>query len=211
MSITIPEAVREMLSIVERLCTAYPKKKFTLDGRLVGDIGEALVQSAYALELFEDLKRFHDAESSDGRLVQIKATMKGSLTFPAGHIPDYYIGVQIHLDGTFTEVFNGPGAIAWEAVKGRALPKTNLHSISISALRKLQSRVAVRDRIPLRAAVSGCRSSPEEPVGRVRRGRRPSTASGRAGQPSSAGRTGSHQLRVAGSHAAITMSAIRRL
>src|SRR4051794_31527908 len=76
MRITIPEAVKQMLVIVEQLCAVYPKKKFTLDGRLVGDIGEVLVEDAYDLKLYEDVKKHHDAECSDGRLVQIKATMK---------------------------------------------------------------------------------------------------------------------------------------
>jgi hypothetical protein len=150
MSITVPEAVKQMLAIVERLCTAYPHKKFTLDGRLVGDIGEVLVEDAYDLKLFEDIKKHHDAECSDGRLVQIKATMKKNLTFPADHIPNYYLGVVVGADGTFEEIFNGPGSIAWEAVKGRSMPKTNLHSVSIAALKKMQPRVAPNDRIPLR-------------------------------------------------------------
>lgn len=151
MSITIPEAVKQMLAIVERLCEAYPKKRFTLDGRLVGDIGEVLVEDAYDLTLFEDMKKHHDAECSDGRLVQIKATMKKNLTFPADHVPNYYLGVVVGADGAFVEVFNGPGAIAWEAVKGRSkAPKTNLHSISVTALKKLQSKVDEQDRIPLR-------------------------------------------------------------
>ena len=150
MAITIPDAVRQMLDIVEKQRVALPKEKFTLDGRLVGDIGEVLVEDAYALPLFEDVKKHHDAESSDGRLVQIKATMKKNLTFPADHVPNFYLGVQVHRNGSFTEVFNGPGAVAWEAVKGRSSPKTNLHSVSITALRKLQVRVWPEDRIPLR-------------------------------------------------------------
>jgi hypothetical protein len=157
MKITIPEAVSQMLAIVDRLCLAYPKKRFTLDGRLVGDIGEVLVEAAYDLDLFEDVKRHHDATARDGRLVQIKATMKKHLTFPGDHVPDYYLGVQLHKDGTFTEVFNGPGADAQQAVKGRAISKTNLHSVSISALRALQVAVPVNARIPLRtpSPVSG--------------------------------------------------------
>jgi hypothetical protein len=94
MKITIPDAVKQMLAIVKQLCAAFPKKKFTLDGRLVGDIGEVLVEDAYDLKLFGDVKRHHDAECSDGRLVQIKATMKDSLTFPADHVPTYYLGEQ---------------------------------------------------------------------------------------------------------------------
>ena len=65
-------------------------------------------------------------------------------------LPNYYLGVQVHQNGSFTEVFNGPCAIASEAVKGRLPPKTNLHSVLISALNKLQTRVRPEDRIPLR-------------------------------------------------------------
>ena len=151
--ITIPEAVKQLLSIVEQLRDAYKdqNKQFTLDGRLVGDIGEVLAEEAYEIKLFEDLQKHHDATCSDGRLVQIKATMKDSLTFPVDHIPDYYIGIKIHSNGTFTEVFNGPGAVAWEAVKNRKATKTNLHSVSTSALSKLSATVAESDRIPARS------------------------------------------------------------
>jgi hypothetical protein len=148
--ISIPDAVQQMLQIIERLCKTYPHKRFTLDGRLVGDIGEILVEEAYDLKLFEDLRKHHDAECSDGRLVQIKATMKDQLTFPADHIPNYYLGVKVSPDGTFTEVFNGPGAIAWQAVKNRGPVKNNLHGISVSALSKLQGSVPEGDRVALR-------------------------------------------------------------
>lgn len=148
--ITIPEAVRQMLGIVQQLCVAYPSKRFTLDGRLVGDIGEVLVEEAYELELFSDLRKHHDAQCRDGRLVQIKATMKKSLTFPADHVPDYYLGVQVGPDGRFLEIFNGPGLIAAKAIVGRAKPKTNLHSISIATLASLQQEVKPGDKVPLR-------------------------------------------------------------
>ena len=81
----------------------------------------------------------------------IKATMKNNLTFPVDHIPDYYIGIRIHRDGTFTEIFNGPGALAWEAVKNRKATKTNLHSVSIAVLNKLNAKVQATDRIPKRS------------------------------------------------------------
>jgi hypothetical protein len=150
--ITIPEAVTQLLAIVELLRESYKtqKKKFTLDGRLIGDIGEVLVEEAYDIKLFEDLQKHHDAMASDGRLVQIKATMQKSLTFPVDHTPHYYIGIQIHHDGTFTEVFNGPGALARETVKNRKPTKNNLFSVSISALSKLNVSVAPTDRIPQR-------------------------------------------------------------
>jgi hypothetical protein len=152
MSITIPEAVKQLLAIVERLRETYQakRKRFTLDGRLVGDIGEILAEEAYDITLFEDLQKHHDAACSDGRPVQIKATMRDSLTFPVDHIPLYYLGIRIRPDGSFEEVFNGPGAVAWQAVKNRKPTKTNLHSVSISLLSKLSADVPAAERIPTR-------------------------------------------------------------
>ena len=151
MPITVQDAVKQLLQIVEQLRSKYPKKKFTLDGRLVGDLGEVLVEDEYGVEIFESLKKHYDAVTQDGRQVQIKATMKSSLTFPVDHVPDYYLGIQIHSDGKFTEVFNGPGSIAAKAVKNRKPTKTNLHSIGINALKLLNENVEESDRIPKRA------------------------------------------------------------
>jgi hypothetical protein len=120
MEMTISDAVKQMLSIVKGLQKSYPKKKFTLDGRLVGDLGEILVEDAYDVELFRDLQKHHDGKTSDGRLVQIKATM------------------------------HGPGSVAWEAVKNRKPTRTNLHSIGINTLKALNGRVKREDRIPRR-------------------------------------------------------------
>lgn len=147
----IHQAVKEMLKIVEALQNQYDKKKFTLDGRLVGDLGEILVEEDYDLELYSGLAKYHDGETPDGRKVQIKTTMKNSLTFPVDHIPHYYIGIKIHSNGTYDEIFNGPGSVAWEAVKNRKPTKTNLHSITLSALKKLNENVSEQDRIPMKA------------------------------------------------------------
>lgn len=146
----IHHAVKEMLKIVECLHKTHPKKEFTLDGRLVGDLGEVLVESDYDLELYDGLEKHHDGKTSNGRKVQIKTTMKNSLTFPVDHIPEYYIGIKIHSDGTYTEIFNGPGRIAWEAVKNRKPTKTNLHSISLYALQRLSEEVDENERISKR-------------------------------------------------------------
>jgi len=150
--ITIPDAIKQMLQVVKQLQQVYPTKKFTLDGRLVGDLGEVIAEIAYEIKLHDDLRKHHDAIVTDGsgRQVQIKATMKASLTFPCDHIPDYYLGLKVHPDGTFTEIFNGPGSIAWRAIKNRQPTKTNLHNIAINALMRLNETVPSCDRIPRR-------------------------------------------------------------
>lgn len=158
--ITIRAALKQLLNVVGRLRSAYgDRKAFTLDGRLVGDIGEVLVEEAYSVELLEGLHKQHDARTRGGRLVQIKATMKESLTFPADHVPNYYLGIKILPDGSFREVFNGPGRIAYLAIKHRARPKTSLHSIPIARLAALQARVKPDGRIPLRRRVAARRSA----------------------------------------------------
>jgi len=149
-AMTVREAIPRLLTIVQNLRRRDPRKRFTLDGRLVGDIGETLAEEEYDLKLFEGVEKHHDARSSDGRLIQIKATMQNSLTFPVDHIPEHYLGIQIHEDGTFTEVFNGPGKIAWEIIKKRKPTKTNLHCVPIAALKDANEGVSEADRIPRR-------------------------------------------------------------
>jgi len=53
----IHQAVKDMLEIVDQLQKTYPKKKFTLDGRLVGDLGEILVEEDYNIDLYVGLEK----------------------------------------------------------------------------------------------------------------------------------------------------------
>jgi uncharacterized protein DUF6998 len=94
--------------------------------------------------------KHHDGKTPEGKQVQIKATMKSSLTFPVDHVPNYYLGIQIHQDGTFTEIFNGPGSIAVAVIEGRKPTKNNQHSIPIAALKKLNVKVKPSEQIPKR-------------------------------------------------------------
>lgn len=152
--ISIAEAVRGLLTIVQRLRDSYSEhgRHFTLDGRLIGDIGEVLAVQHYAITLTTTQTAVHDAVTIDGRKVQIKATMKDRLTFPWGNAPDYYIGLKILEDGTPLEVYNGPGAlIEKEALARRkSRPKTGNHVVSIRTLERLHKSVPPNERIPKR-------------------------------------------------------------
>ena len=146
----VRDAIRDLLRIVKRLHDAYPHRRFTLDGRLVGDLGEVLAADAYAIDLLPGLPRHHDAMTRSGRMVQVKATMKRSLTFPADHVPQHYLGIRIDEMGHIHEIFNGPGSVAARAVSGRKPPKNNLHSIGIRTLESLNAGVPARARVPRR-------------------------------------------------------------
>ena len=144
--------VKKLLKIVEQMHVEYPQKKFTLDGRLVGDIGEILAAEKYLIELNEGLTKHHDAICIDGtnRKVQIKATMKESLTFPCDHVPDFLLGIRIDSLGNLEEIFNGPGKMVKNQLANREVTKTNLHSISNTTLRNLNKTVRTNQRIPER-------------------------------------------------------------
>jgi hypothetical protein len=147
MKTLVSEYVIQLLEIVRKMHHDYPKKKFTLDGRLVGDIGEILAEEIYDLELLEGMQRLHDA-SSKGRMVQIKTTMKSTLGF--GEIPDFYLGIKVDNKGQVEEIFNGPGSVIWNAIKHRKRPKNYLFSLDIKKLKKLNNLVAPKDRITKR-------------------------------------------------------------
>lgn len=146
----IDDAVKSLLKIVDDLKKTYPPKKFTLDGRLVGDLGETLVGQFYDVILHEKIKAKYDGETSDGKNVQIKATMQESLTYPADFVPDFYIGIKIKEDGTFDEIYNGPGKLIHQLIKDKNKPSNNLHNIPINKLRELNKKVEQSKKIERR-------------------------------------------------------------
>jgi uncharacterized protein DUF6998 len=97
---------RSSVKGIEHLKSAFPTRKFTIDGRLVGDIGEIIAELEYDVALDRISRRGHDGCTSAGRNVQVKATFKDSLTF--GIIPDYYLGFKLYDSGEYEEIFNGP-------------------------------------------------------------------------------------------------------
>lgn len=145
----IKEALKKIFAGIKQLRNAVPEKMFTIDGRLVGDIGEALVQRDYDVTLYPRQVTGYDGETSDGRRVQIKATFRESLTFT--NIPDYYIGIKINENGTYTEIFNGPGEVIADRYRHRFGLGERQLSFPNPVLRELSEGVAPAQRIPRRA------------------------------------------------------------
>jgi hypothetical protein len=146
------ESITEGLALIFRgidhLRGAFPNRAFTIDGRLVGDIGEVIAALDYDLTLDSISRPDHDACSGNGRRVQVKATFKDSLTFKT--CPDCYLGFKLYPDGRYEEIFNGPGRIILERYANRKGIGTQLLSFPITELRALSAKVAPADRIPKR-------------------------------------------------------------
>ena len=141
----ISDSLRKIFDGISQLKEALPNKEFTIDGRLVGDIGEAIVQRNYDITLYTGLVKDYDGETSDGRMVQIKATFKDSLTFKK--IPEYYLGIKIFEDGSYKEIFNGPGEYIAEKYNHRKGFGKNLLSFPNKRLCELSANIPIEQKI----------------------------------------------------------------
>ena len=147
---TIEEALTSIFRGIERLQEAFPSRRFTIDGRLVGDIGEVIAQLEYDLTLDKVSVPDHDARMPDGRRVQIKATFKDSLTFKT--CPDCYLGFKLDRNGGFKEIFNGPGELIRKEFSHRKNIGREQISIPIKRLCALSKQVNPADRVPRRGS-----------------------------------------------------------
>ncbi len=136
--------MRELYSVVHELESLFPNRRFTLDGHLVGSLGEVLAAHMYGLELLPASKETHDARSKNGRLVQVKATQRGMVGIRSR--PDHLIVLRLLPSGEVEEVYNGPGAPAW--VRAGRMQKNGQRPISLSVLAGLMNSFTVEDRLP---------------------------------------------------------------
>lgn len=126
----------------------FPGRKFTLDGHLVGSIGEVVAAYMFDLDLNPASTLGHDAISAEGKNVEIKLTQGRSVAIR--HEPEHLIVLCRPKGGPVHVVFNGPGASAWKAA-GK-MQKNGQRPISLSRLGRLDDVVAEIDRIKVTRA-----------------------------------------------------------
>lgn len=139
----VAEKIQLLYQISRDLETLFPGRHYTPDGHIIGSIGEALAASFYGLDLFTASEETHDAKAPDGRLVQIKATQIQKVSLSSE--PEWLLILKIHRDGTFSEEYNGPGALVWE--RCGKMQKNGQRSISLTMLHQLQEKVPVSQRL----------------------------------------------------------------
>jgi hypothetical protein len=137
--------LRDIYSIVAQLQALHPGRSFKPDGHMVGAIGEAWAAWMYGLELLPQSHKSHDARTPSGRLVQIKATQGDKIGISSS--PDHLVVLGIASDGTPSEIYNGPGHVAWEAA-GK-MQRNGQRPMNVSKLRALHESVSADDRLPV--------------------------------------------------------------
>ena len=147
-------ALRDLFQIVDKLEKDYAQygRKFTIDGHLIGSIGEVLVAEAYGLELAENSIPVYDAWTKDEhkKTVQIKATQIDRVSFFSKRendaVPDYVIVIKISHTGDWEPIYTGPGKIVYDNL-GK-MQKNGQSQISIFKLRKLMKNVSTDKILP---------------------------------------------------------------
>ena len=148
----LPPAIAHLIAARNLLREHYKEVglEFTLDGNLVGDIGEAIAAEIFGIKLVPTKSTMGiDGYAPDGRTVQVKATGRGR--GPAFRLvetkADHLIFFDLDFEaGAGLVVFNGP-----EHVATAALPKIFVGQRSLTPLqiRAADARIASSDRLPV--------------------------------------------------------------
>lgn len=134
--------VQKLIDIVRQLEQEFPGRYFTLDGHLVGSIGEVMAAYYYGIEFYTASVAVHDGEI-DGKKVQIKISQQDNIVI--NHEPEYLIVMYLNKNGNVYEVYNGPGKELWNHA-GKRDSHNNRHMM-VNKLMELDKSVSDEMRI----------------------------------------------------------------
>jgi hypothetical protein len=142
---TLPPVIAELVLSRNRVRDHYKSADlfFTLDGNLIGDIGEAVAAELFGIKLSIRNGTGIDGHAPDGHSVQIKAT--GTNRGPAFRMvdtrADHLLFLEFDLENlTGDVVFNGPERVALQF-----LPTTWVNQRSLTRVQIRKADLLVRD------------------------------------------------------------------
>lgn len=138
----VKQQIQKLIDIVKELEAQFPGRHFTLDGHLVGSIGEVMAAYYYGIELFTASTEIHDGEV-EGKKVQIKISQQDNIII--NHKPDYLIVLYLNKNGNIYEVYNGTGQLPWENTS-KPDSHNNRH-IRVNKLMELDKQTPNHERI----------------------------------------------------------------
>ena len=134
--VKLPKQIVTILQAVKELEAAYPGRKFTPDGHLVGSIGEVVAKETLGVTLQPMSHPGHDAIDAEGREVQIKMTWGKSVAMYG--VSQRLVVFKAVSSEQAEIVYDGPGQLPWEQAGKKQ--KNGQRVISLAKLRFLQLR-----------------------------------------------------------------------
>jgi hypothetical protein len=142
----VSKLLDDLYTATDRLEEIFPGRSFTLDGHLVGSIGEVIAAYMFDLSLNAASSKGHDAIARDGRRVEVKLTQHKSAAIR--HPPDHLIVMHRVKGRPVQIVYNGPGTEPW-AQAGR-IQSNGQRTISLRKLATLDQLVTPEVRLPIK-------------------------------------------------------------
>lgn len=133
--IPLPAPVADLYRAIEKLQATYGRK-FTLDGHVLGSIGEVVAQEAFGFELLPMSARVHDAHCTRRGAVQVKIT--GGKTVALRQNCNHLVVLKVLSPEEAEVVYDGPGATVWEAA-GK-MQSNGQRTISLRRLQELAAK-----------------------------------------------------------------------
>lgn len=143
-------------SMISRMEKDFPNRHFTMDGHLIGSIGECMAAYYYNIDLAPSSQKDYDG-IKDGIEIQIKTTQRSTVLIHSK--PEHLIVLKLLEDGDVMEVFNGPGDVIWSEAGKK--DSHGYYRFSIRKLVKLNSTVPEEKRI---ADENGIRKTFDNPI-----------------------------------------------
>jgi hypothetical protein len=129
--IKLPPTVAKLYEAVEELKASYPGRHFTLDGHLVGSIGEVVARETFKFDLLPASEKGHDAICKTRGKVQVKITAGRSVAMrgPCDHL----IVLRIVSPQEAEIIYDGDGRWLWDSPS--KLQKNGQKQIALSTLK----------------------------------------------------------------------------
>ena len=150
--------ILELNRIVSELEVDFPERHFTLDGHLIGSIGEVMAEYYYGVNLSKPSSPRHDGNVGD-REVQVKMTQRDNVLISSK--PEFLLVLYLTKTGDIYEVYNGPGKLPWE--KARIDHSHNYRHIRVNKLMELDAEVRDCDRIAAKKPIEKMRKAYKNP------------------------------------------------
>lgn len=142
----IPGILQRLYAAVDELGATFGRH-FTLDGHLLGSIGECLAAYHYDLQLSTASNAGFDAVSRVGVQVEIKATQGNRIGLRS--VPEHLLVLQLHRCGGVTQIYNAPGAPLATLLGRRQRPANGQYGIGCSQLAQLQTDIPMHAQLPI--------------------------------------------------------------
>jgi len=139
----LPSAIRDLVIARDKVLDLYSELglSFTLDGNLIGDLGEAIAAEIFGLTLTKRNGKGIDGHAPDKRSVQVKAsgTKRGPAFRMVDTRADHLLFFHLDLDACTAELlFNGPEEIALQSLK---YPWEGQKTVSVAKIREADAKV----------------------------------------------------------------------